>query len=155
MENLVEVKIDNAAIQNLINSYDYSQLGSHINPSMAVFGWFAGFFAGGMVWTYLAIFVLYIVAMWIVFQKAQKPGWAILIPFYNTIVYLNIIGRPWWWLLLLFVPIVNVVIGVIITHDLSLAFKRDAWFTVGLLFLPWIFAPILAFGKDKYAKPKH
>ncbi|MBU1092466.1 signal peptidase I [Patescibacteria group bacterium] len=114
----------------------------------------AGFFAGGMFWMSVAVSILYIVAMWVVFQKAKKPGWAAIVPFYSTIVYLEVVERPWWWLLLLFVPIVNIVIGVIVTHDLSLAFKRDAWFTVGLLFLPWIFAPILAFGKDKYVKPK-
>ncbi len=154
MENLIQV--NNAVLENLINSGVHNNLGVNdfLNPLTAL-GWFAGFFMGAKAGFAWAVFILYVVAMWIIFQKAQKPGWAILIPFYNIIVYLDIIGRPWWWLLLMFVPIVNVVIAVIVTHDLSLAFKRDAWFTVGLFFFPWIFAPILAFGKDKYIKPKH
>lgn len=155
MENLIQV--NNAVLENLINNGVNNNLGGMSNPfnPFVYTSWFTGFFMGtraGFAW---AALILYIVAMWIIFQKAKKPGWAVLIPFYNIIVCLDIVGRPWWWILLLLVPIVNIVIAIILTHDLSVAFKRDAWFTVGLIFFPWIFAPILAFGKDKYLKPKH
>lgn len=156
MENLIQV--NNAVLENLINNGMYNNF-SGFDNSLVPFtfmGWVTGFFVGAKLMSLWALTVLYIVAMWVIFQKAKKPGWAVLVPFYNIIVYLDIVDRPWWWLLLLFVPLVNIVIAVIITHDLSLAFKRDAWFTVGLWFFPWIFAPILAFTKkDKYIKPKH
>jgi len=43
----------------------------------------------------LSIAVLVIVAHWFVYTKAGKPGWAALIPIYNTIVLLEIVGKPW------------------------------------------------------------
>jgi uncharacterized membrane protein YhaH (DUF805 family) len=65
----------------------------------------------------------------------------------------RIVGRPWWWLLLLFVPIVNLVIGLIVTYNLAQVFGKGLGFMLGLLFLPFIFCPILAFGTATYLKP--
>jgi hypothetical protein len=48
------------------------------------------------------------------------------------------------------IPVVNIVIAILITHQLSLSFGKGAGFTIGLLFLPFIFYPILAFGDAKY-----
>jgi hypothetical protein len=48
---------------------------------------------------YLAIVILLIVSAWKVYIKAGKPGWACIIPIYNIIVLLEIVGKPWWWLL--------------------------------------------------------
>ena len=48
--------------------------------------------------------------MWKVFVKAGKPGWTSIIPIYNAYVLLQIVGKPWWWLILMLIPIVNVVI---------------------------------------------
>ena len=53
-----------------------------------------------IVWIiYLAILVFYLAAEWRIFSKAGKPGWAVIIPIYNTLVFLQVVGRPWWWLL--------------------------------------------------------
>jgi membrane protein YqaA with SNARE-associated domain len=61
------------------------------------------------------LFVLVAVAaMWKVFTKAGQPGWAAIVPFYNTYVLLKIVGRPGWWLLLLFIPLVNIAILIIV-----------------------------------------
>ncbi len=101
----------------------------------------------------VALSIFYIACEWIVYAKAGKPGWAVLIPIYNFIVMLQIIGKPWWWLLLMLIPIVNVVFAIIITHRLSLSFGKDVGFTLGLIFLGFIFWPILAFGSAKYLGP--
>ena len=45
---------------------------------------------------YLAIVLLMIASMWKVFTKAGKPGWAAIVPIYNTIVLLEIVGKPIW-----------------------------------------------------------
>jgi hypothetical protein len=103
---------------------------------------------------YLAVLVLMIAAQWVVFSKAGKPGWAAIIPFYNILVELEIVGRPWWWLLLIvFVPIVNVVLAVMLINDLSKSFGHGVGYTLGLLFLPFIFLPMLAFGGSTYVGP--
>ena len=55
----------------------------------------------------LVIGLLLIATMWIIFSKADKPGWASLIPFYNTWVLCEVSGKPGWWMFLLWIPLVN------------------------------------------------
>jgi len=98
-------------------------------------------------------YLLYMYSMWRIYAKAGKPGWAAIIPIYNVLVELEIVGRPWWWLLLTLVPVVNIVIGVIITLNLAQVFGKSTGFGIGLIFLPIIFIPILAFGNAKYLGP--
>ena len=101
----------------------------------------------------LLVSVFSIVCLWKVFVKAGKPGWAAIIPIYNIITELEIIGRPWWWLLLLFIPLVNIVIGIIVIFDLAKVFGKSTGFGFGLLFLGVIFMAILAFGDANYLGP--
>jgi hypothetical protein len=102
---------------------------------------------------YLAVIILMIVSMWKIFTKAQKPGWAILIPIYNIIVLLEIIGKPWWWLLLMLIPFVNFIFIIWMMNLLSKSFGHSEGFTVGLIFLSFIFYPILGLGSSKYVGP--
>ena len=101
----------------------------------------------------LSIFVFLIASEWIVYTKANQPGWACIIPIYDVIVFLRIVGKPWWWIFLLCIPIVNIVIAIMVTHLLAKSFGKDVGYTLGLLFLPIIFYPILAFGDAEYEGP--
>ena len=96
-----------------------------------------------------------IAIMWIIFAKAGEPGWTCLVPIYNYIVMLRIVGRPWWHLLLImFVPIYGWFIIPIIMHfQLAKVFGRGGGFGLGLWLLPIIFFPILAFGSSRYVGP--
>jgi hypothetical protein len=98
----------------------------------------------------LLVAVLVIAGMWKVFTKAGKPGWAAIIPIYNTIVLLQIAGKPVWWFLLFFIPIVNIVIAVMVMIGIAKAFGKGTGFALGLLFLSPIFIPILGFSDAKY-----
>ena len=102
---------------------------------------------------YMAIAVFILACMWKIFTKAGKPGWAAIIPIYNALVQLDILGRPRWWLLLMFIPVVNFVISIIIIFDLAKVFGKSTGFGFGLLFLSFIFIPILAFSDAKYVGP--
>lgn len=117
-------------------------------------GWTSGFAAVTHMWWTWLICILLLVSMWVIFQKAGKPGWAAIIPIYNTLVALEVVGKPWWWLILLLIPIVNIVVGIMFSRELARVFGQDVAFTVGLVVLPFIFMPLLAFGKYKYTKPK-
>jgi hypothetical protein len=99
---------------------------------------------------YIAVIAFMLVTMWKVYAKADKPGWASLIPFYNILVMLEIVGKPWWYLLLMFVPVVNIVISIMVTLETAKVFGKGSGFGIGLIFLPFIFYPILAFGDAKY-----
>ena len=96
---------------------------------------------------------LQVVAIWHVFTKAGKPGWACLIPIYDYLVALKIIGKPWWWVILLFIPFVNLIFLIWGYNLLSKSFGKGVDFTIGLLLLPFIFFPILGFGKTEYNGP--
>ena len=101
----------------------------------------------------LTIVVLMLVAQWKIYEKAGKPGWAAIIPIYNMVVLLEIVGKPIWWIILFFVPLVNIVIAIIVVHELSKSFGKDVGFTIGLILVGVIFYPILGFGKDQYIGP--
>jgi len=94
-----------------------------------------------------------IAAMWKVFEKAGKPGWAAIIPIYNYLVLLEVVGKPWWWLLLMIIPLVNIVFAIIMYVELAKSFGKGAGFAVGLIFLGIIFFPILGFGDARYIGP--
>lgn len=98
----------------------------------------------------LALLILMFASLWRIYEKAGKPGWASLIPLYNMLVLLEIVGKPWWWLLLLMIPGVNIVLSVWVTNLLSKSFGQGVWFTLGLIFLPFIFWPLLGLGDYKY-----
>lgn len=102
----------------------------------------------------LAVLVVLLVSLWKLFTKAGKPGWAALIPFYNMIVLLQIVGRPIWWFILLLIPLVNIVFSIIVANDTSKAFGRGIGTTLLLIFLPFIGYPLLAFGDATYVGPK-
>jgi hypothetical protein len=103
---------------------------------------------------YFAIILLMIVSGWIVLSKAGRPGVAIIIPIWNIIELVRISGKPLWWvILILLIPVVNLIMLIIVLHGISTAFGKGAGFTVGLVLLPFIFFPILAFGKATYTKP--
>jgi hypothetical protein len=110
---------------------------------LAVIGPVAGIIA-------LVIAVFFVVCWWKIFTKAGQPGWAILIPFYNIYVMLKIAGKPGWWLVLFFVPLVNFVIMILMIVGIAQSFGKGTGFILGLIFLTIIFIPILAFGESKY-----
>ncbi len=107
----------------------------------------------GIMIFYLVILVLVIASMWKIFTKAGKPGWAAIIPIYNCIVLLEIVGKPIWWILLLLIPFVNFIILIIITHRLSLSFGQGVGTTILLIILPFIGYPMLGFGSASYSGP--
>ena len=101
----------------------------------------------------LGLAVFMIVSMWIVLKKAGRPGWAVLVPIYDVYVVLKVAGMPGsWvlWLLAMLVPIADVIVAVLISLGIAYNFGKSALFAVGLLFLPFVFIPILAFGDAKY-----
>lgn len=99
---------------------------------------------------YLGILIFMVAAIWRIFEKAGHPGWAAIIPIYNTYIMLLVAGKPGWWLLLMLVPFVNIVIEIIVLVGLAEKFGKSAGYVLGLLFLPFIFFPMLAFGSAEY-----
>lgn len=106
-----------------------------------------------MMLVWLAVVIAIIAGIWKVFTKAGKPGWAALIPIYNLVVLLQIVGRPIWWLVLFIIPIVSIVVAIIVSIDMAKSFGKGTGFGIGLALLGPIFYPMLGFGDAKYQGP--
>ena len=102
----------------------------------------------------LVLGIVAIVASWKIFSKAGQAGWKSVIPLYNVYVLLKIVGRPGWWLLLFFIPVVNIVISLVVSIDLGKSFGKSTAYSVVLLWLLSLIGYcLLAFGNDQYIGP--
>lgn len=100
---------------------------------------------------YLLVFVVAIAAMWKMFEKAGRPGWAAIIPIYNAYVLIKVAGRPGWWLLLYFIPLVNLIVYIVISLDIAKNFGKSVVFGIfGLIIFSIIGYLILGFGDAEY-----
>jgi hypothetical protein len=108
---------------------------------------------------YLGLIVFEVVIGWKILTKADQPGWAVLIPIYNVIVYLRVIGRPWWWLLAFFFPPVGICLYVIAMLDFARSFGHSMWFGIWLAvsgvvpILNLVLTGVIAFSDDEYRGP--
>ena len=113
----------------------------------------SGMFSGPNLIIDIIVTLIFIIAYWKIFQKADKPAWASFVPIYNVWVMCEIVwpkGPLLPFLLLFFVPIVNIVYGIMLVFRLAKAFGKNVLFGFGLLLLPPIFIIILAFGNSTY-----
>lgn len=101
----------------------------------------------------LLVVLFYIYVGWRIFEKAGRAGWKVLIPIYNAVVTHRIVGRPGWWVILYFIPIINLLPTILIPIDTAKSFGKGTGFGIGLLLLGPIFGPILAFGDATYQGP--
>jgi ABC-type sulfate transport system permease subunit len=99
---------------------------------------------------YFAVILLIVISLWKIFVKAGKPGWAAIVPIYNIIVLLEIAGKPLWWFILMLIPFVNFIVLIIVVIQVAKNFGKGTGFAIGMIFLPFIFYPMLAFGDAKY-----
>ncbi|HNY02144.1 MAG TPA: signal peptidase I [Bacteroidales bacterium] len=107
-----------------------------------------------MVFTIL-FFILTVVGMYGIFNKAGEKGWMMLIPFYNFYIWLRIIRKPLWWYIFLLVPFINVFVILLMIVEVLKCFKKHGLIdqALGVLF-PFFYLPWLAFSPaQKYSDP--
>ena len=133
--------------------YDYNSM-YESSANSAALGTALGAMFGTIMVISLIAYVLMVVAMWRMFTKANKPGWASLIPVYNMVVLFQIAGLNPWLLLLYVIPFVNFIAAIVLTImlciNLAKAFGKSSGFAVGLIFLNTIFMLILGLGNSEY-----
>lgn len=100
----------------------------------------------------IAFAVFMFITYWRIYTKAGRPGWANLIPVYCMVEFFHVAWGNGAYFLLMLIPGANILISIITVHKLSESFGHGIGFTLGLFFFPYIFLPILAFGKSKHIR---
>ena len=131
---------------------------SYGNPmsSPAAGSLFAGIFMGIMFFylflivIIIAEYVLLYISYWCMFRKAGRKSWPAVVPILNSLMLLDIAGKPWWYIFLLPFTFLNLLVYV----DLARAFGKSIGWAFGLTLLPIVFFPILGLSKDiSYQRP--
>ncbi len=101
----------------------------------------------------LALLVLTLAGSAGVYRKAGQPGWMALVPIGNILGLLKMVGASPLWVLVYFVPGLNLILHVVVNVLVARSFGRGVLFGLGLSFLPALFHPLLGFGGARYVGP--
>lgn len=98
----------------------------------------------------LVFAILIIISLWKIFQKAGESGWKSIIPIYNVYILYKITWGSGWFFLLSIIPFVGFIMYIMTSYKLAKVFGKGFGYTLGLIFFPYVFQMILAFGKSEY-----
>ncbi|MDI1306813.1 MAG: signal peptidase I [bacterium] len=82
---------------------------------MTLYQWFVFF---------LLVQIIHFLGTWKLYEAAGRKRWEAAIPVYNAIVLMKIIGRPTWWTILLFIPIINLIMFPVIWVETLRSFGK-------------------------------
>jgi signal peptidase I len=87
-------------------------------------------------WLLFILFVqlVHFCGTWKLYQKAGRKAWEAAIPVYNAVVLMKIINRPSWWVVLLFIPIINLLMFPVVWVETIRSFGKntllDTWLVI-------------------------
>ena len=120
---------------------------------MTFYAWFLFF---------LAVQIIHFLGTWKLYQAAERKSWEAAIPVYNSIVLMKIIGRPTWWTILLFIPIINLIMFPVVWVETLRTFgKRSTLdtilglFTLGFYIYYVNYTQKLEYRKDRKLTPEN
>ncbi len=105
----------------------------------------------------ILFFILTVIGLWKLFEKAGTPGWVILIPFYNFYIWLKIINKPIWWYIFILIPFINVFTIMLMIVELVKCYKKFGLLEQALsVLIPCFYLPYIGFNKKEiYIHPKN
>ena len=83
----------------------------------------------------LGIQAVHFLGTYRLYIKAGRKGWEALVPIYNAVVLMQIIRRPKWWVILLFIPIINLMMFPAVWVETLRSFGRTKWVDTLLVIL--------------------
>lgn len=109
----------------------------------------------------LVIQVIHFLGTWKLYVKAGRKAWEAAIPIYNGVILMKIINRPWWWVLLLFIPIINLLMFPVVWVETIRSFGKnsllDTWLvilTLGFYIYYINYAEDVTYIEDRSLKPR-
>ena len=75
---------------------------------------------------FLLVQIIHFLGTWKLYKKAGRQAWEALVPVYNAVVLMKIIGRPRWWVILLFLPIINLIMIPVVWVETIRSFGRNS-----------------------------
>lgn len=75
----------------------------------------------------LIIQIIHGLGTWKLYIKAGRKAWEAFTPIYNGFVLMKIINRPWWWVILLFLPIVNLIMLMVVWVETARSFGKNTY----------------------------
>ncbi|MDR0229519.1 MAG: signal peptidase I [Flavobacteriaceae bacterium] len=75
---------------------------------------------------FLIVQLIHFAGTWKLYTKAGRKAWEAAVPVYNAVVLMKIINRPWWWVILLFVPIVNLIMFPVVIVETLRSFGKNS-----------------------------
>ncbi|RZS93275.1 signal peptidase I [Aquimarina brevivitae] len=110
---------------------------------------------------FLILQVIHFAGTWKLYAKAGRKAWEALIPVYNAVILMKIINRPWWWVILLFIPVINVIMLPIIWVETIRSFGKNSTqdtilviVTLGFYIFYVNYAVAVDYIEDRDLKPK-
>src|SRR6478609_111245 len=111
---------------------------------------------------FLAVQVIHFLGTWKIYESAGRKRWEAAIPVYNAIVLMKIIGRPTWWTLLLFIPIINLIMFPVIWVETIRSFGKKSFLdtalvigTLGFYIFYLNYTQTLTHEPDRNLNPEH
>ncbi|WP_268847618.1 signal peptidase I [Flavobacterium aestivum] len=111
---------------------------------------------------FLAVQVIHFLGTWKLYKTAGRKAWEAAIPVYNAIVLMKIIGRPTWWTILLFIPIINLIMFPVIWVETIRSFGKKTFIdtllvigTFGFYIFYLNYTQTLAYEPDRNLNPEH
>ena len=111
---------------------------------------------------FMAVQVIHFLGTWKLYESAGRKRWEAAIPVYNAIVLMKIIGRPTWWTLLLFIPIINLIMFPVIWVETIRSFGKKTFLdtvlvigTLGFYIFYLNYTQTLAYEPDRNLNPEH
>lgn len=93
---------------------------------MSVYQWFVFF---------LLVQIVHFLGTWKLYEAAGRKKWEAAVPVYNAIVLMKIIGRPSWWTILLFIPIINLIIFPVVWVETLRSFGKRSGLDIFLVLI--------------------
>ena len=92
------------------------------------------------------LFILFHIGLWKLFVKAERQGWEAIIPIYNIYLMIKLTGRPMWWLILFFIPIVNFIVSMGLMIDFAKSYGKTSFLShFGTIIVPFLVFPFWGF----------